>query len=75
MLSDASGWPFSVMVGTLGMDGIRLVALVARATTSPLRSTESMGLSDAAPTWTWPPSTAFFTGPDPPKGTWVMSSP
>ncbi len=50
MLNDASGWPFSVMVGTLGMEGMRLVALVARATTSPLRSTDSIGLSDAAPT-------------------------
>ena len=47
----------------------RLLALVASATTSPERTTESTALSAAAPTGMWPPSTAFFTGPEPPNGT------
>ena len=48
-------------------------ALVTRMAMSPDFTTESMGLCEAAPSWTWPPSTAFFTGPEPPNGTWVIS--
>ena len=69
VLSEASGWRFSVIVGVLGITGRRLPALVARATRSPERTTDSTALSAAAPIGTWPPSSAFFTGPEPLKGT------
>ncbi len=38
---------------------------MARATRSPERTTDSTALSAAAPMGTWPPSSAFFTGPEP----------
>ena len=65
VLSEASGWPFSVIVGVPGMAATRLPALVASATMSPERITESTALSAAAPIGTWPPRIAFFTGPEP----------
>src|SRR5688572_13586029 len=75
MFSEASGNPFSTMVGTFGKAATRVGDVV----TSAMRSPERMsGASDPNPlvaTVTCPPMMAFFTGPVPWNGTWTRSRP
>src|SRR2546426_8771022 len=75
MFSDASGTPFSAIVGTSGNADTRFGAEVASGIRSPDLIRGANELRPLEAIVTWPPMMAFFTGPPPWNGTCVMSSP
>src|SRR3990172_7633193 len=75
MLIDASGKPFSAMVGTFGYAARRVGEVVTRGTRPPDLISGAMVLMPLDPRSTWPPRTAFFTGAEPENGTCAMSTP
>src|SRR5215470_1732337 len=70
-----SPWPASVMVGTSGRLGERVLLVTASARNLPALICGTAGVRALNPIWVWPATTAATAGPPPLNGTCTMSSP